>query len=71
MLMALIRLMLYFIITIRQLPCLTKQTGIYHQDTNVNSFRCTYTVQFQYNIFFYNTEQVQLAYIARNSKMHY
>ena len=32
---------------------------------------CTYTVQFQYNIFFYSTEQVQLVHFARNSKMHY
>ena len=59
-------------ITIRQSPCLTKQTDIYDSDTNVNSCLCTYTVQFQYNIiFFYNTEQVQLVYFAHNSKMHY
>ena len=32
---------------------------------------CTYTVQFQYNFFFYSTEQVQLVHFARNSKMHY
>ena len=44
---------------------------VYIQESSAILLEHAHMFQFWYNIFFYNTEEVQLVYFARNSKIPY